>query len=81
MVAPTKVIGAAFAAVLARLEDAGAVLEPVRLPGEDLLGMFQVLWFAGAAARLRAVPESAHGAIDPGLPPRPAVRPGGLRAA
>ncbi len=62
-----KVIGAAFAAVLDRLEAAGAVLEPVRLPGEDLLGMFQVLWFAGAAARLRAVPESAHGAIDPGF--------------
>jgi aspartyl-tRNA(Asn)/glutamyl-tRNA(Gln) amidotransferase subunit A len=61
-------IAASFARALARLERAGAVLEPVVLPPEeDLLGLFHVHWFSGAAARLAMLPPSALAEIDPGL--------------
>jgi aspartyl-tRNA(Asn)/glutamyl-tRNA(Gln) amidotransferase subunit A len=61
-------IAAAFGRVLARLEQAGAVLEPVVLPPEeDLLGLFHLHWFSGAAARLAMLPASARADIDPGL--------------
>jgi amidase/aspartyl-tRNA(Asn)/glutamyl-tRNA(Gln) amidotransferase subunit A len=61
-------IAAAFARALKRLEQAGAVLEPVDLPPEeDLLGLFHLHWFSGAAARLGMLPPSARAEIDPGL--------------
>jgi aspartyl-tRNA(Asn)/glutamyl-tRNA(Gln) amidotransferase subunit A len=61
-------VAAAFARVLARLEQAGAVLESVDLPPEeDLLGLFHLHWFSGAAARLAMLPASAMADIDPGL--------------
>ena len=60
-------VAAQFTATLARLEGTGAVLVPVALPGEDLLGLFHTLWFAGAANRLRAVPEHERGELDEGL--------------
>ena len=61
-------IAAAFSRALARLEQAGAVLEPVVLPPEeDLLGLFHLHWFSGAAARLAMLPPSARAGIDPGL--------------
>ncbi len=61
------VISALFSQWQARLAGLGAVLEPVELPGEDLPGMFHVLWFSGAAARLRALPAAALPNLDPGL--------------
>ncbi len=61
-------VAAAFGRALARLEQAGAVLEPVVLPPEeDLLGLFHLHWFSGAAARLAMLPPSALADIDPGL--------------
>jgi aspartyl-tRNA(Asn)/glutamyl-tRNA(Gln) amidotransferase subunit A len=61
-------LAAAFARALARLEQAGAVLEPVRLPpDEDLLALFHLHWFTGAAARLAMLPPEALAAVDPGL--------------
>jgi len=61
-------IAAAFGRALARLEQAGAVLEPVMLPPEeDLIGLFHLHWFSGAAARLGMLPPSALADIDPGL--------------
>jgi aspartyl-tRNA(Asn)/glutamyl-tRNA(Gln) amidotransferase subunit A len=63
-----RAIAAAFGRALARLEQAGAVLEPVVLPPEeDLLGLFHLHWFSGAAARLAMLPPSALAEIDPGL--------------
>ena len=56
-----------FAAALGRLQGAGAVLTPVALPDEDLLALFHIHWFAGAANRLRAVPQGARVDIDPGF--------------
>ena len=60
-------VTAHFAATCRQLEAAGATLEPVRLPPGDWLALFHTLWFAGAAARLRGVPEAERAAMDPGL--------------
>jgi amidase/aspartyl-tRNA(Asn)/glutamyl-tRNA(Gln) amidotransferase subunit A len=61
-------LAAAFARALAALEQAGAVLEPVSLPPEeDLLGLFHLHWFSGAAARLAMLPRAALADVDPGL--------------
>jgi amidase/aspartyl-tRNA(Asn)/glutamyl-tRNA(Gln) amidotransferase subunit A len=49
------------------LEGQGAIIEPVALPGRDHLELFNILWFAGAAARLDAVAEDARAGIDPGF--------------
>jgi aspartyl-tRNA(Asn)/glutamyl-tRNA(Gln) amidotransferase subunit A len=57
-----------FAAACATLERAGANLRPIALPpDEDLLGLFQTLWFTGAAARLAGLPPGALAEVDPGL--------------
>ena len=61
-------IAAAFGRALTQLEQAGAVLEPAVLPPEeDLLGLFHLHWFSGAAARLAMLPPPARAEIDPGL--------------
>jgi aspartyl-tRNA(Asn)/glutamyl-tRNA(Gln) amidotransferase subunit A len=61
-------IAGAFKRALTRIEQAGVVLEPVSLPPEeDLLGLFHLHWFSGAAARLAMLPASAKAGIDPGL--------------
>jgi amidase/aspartyl-tRNA(Asn)/glutamyl-tRNA(Gln) amidotransferase subunit A len=60
-------IAAAFETALKRLEAAGAILELIALPAENLMETFETLWFSGAANRLRAVPETLHHLIDPGL--------------
>jgi len=57
----------AFDATLAALQSAGVTLLPVDLPAADLLAMFETLWFAGAAARLRAIPDHDRPLIEPGL--------------
>jgi aspartyl-tRNA(Asn)/glutamyl-tRNA(Gln) amidotransferase subunit A len=60
-------VRALFDRALARLAAAGAVLEEIVLPAADLPALFRTHWFAGAAARLAAVPAERHAAIDPGL--------------
>lgn len=47
---------------------AGAIVEPIRLPGQDsLLDMFYGHWHVGAAARLAGIDEHALARCDPGL--------------
>jgi aspartyl-tRNA(Asn)/glutamyl-tRNA(Gln) amidotransferase subunit A len=60
-------VAATFIAAQQTLEAAGAILEPITLPAEKLVEIFETLWFSGAANRLRGVPESLHHLIDPGL--------------
>jgi amidase/aspartyl-tRNA(Asn)/glutamyl-tRNA(Gln) amidotransferase subunit A len=60
-------VAAGFTAALRRLEGEGAILRPVALPAEDLLSLFHLHWFSGAANRLRAVPATARADIDPGF--------------
>ena len=52
---------------LGQLQDRGAIIAPIALPGSDLLELFHAHWFTGAAARLAMVPEAQHGKIDPGF--------------
>jgi amidase/aspartyl-tRNA(Asn)/glutamyl-tRNA(Gln) amidotransferase subunit A len=52
---------------MAQLADLGMEVTPFELPGRDLLELFHDHWFAGAAARLAAVPEEKRGKIDPGF--------------
>lgn len=54
-------------AAVARLEAAGAIVERITLPGENLLDLFHHHWFTGAAARLSAIPPDQRSAIDPGF--------------
>jgi len=65
--APEPDILAAFESFLQILEAAGVILEPVALPAEHLLETFETLWFAGAANRLRAIPDALHHLIDHAL--------------
>jgi amidase/aspartyl-tRNA(Asn)/glutamyl-tRNA(Gln) amidotransferase subunit A len=66
-VKPGPAVEAAFDAALEKLAAAGAIVEPITLPTENLMEIFETLWFTGAANRLRAVPDSLHQLIDPGL--------------
>jgi amidase/aspartyl-tRNA(Asn)/glutamyl-tRNA(Gln) amidotransferase subunit A len=60
-------IGAVFDAALDMLAAAGAVLEPLTLPGPDIQEIFEMLWFSGAANRLSGVAADELERIDPGL--------------
>lgn len=60
-------VAAIVATAIAKLEGIGAVVEPVELPGSDLLNLFHHHWFAGAAARLANIPEADRSGIDPGF--------------
>jgi len=60
-------VAALVDAAVARLVAAGAIVEPVSLPGGALLDLFHHHWFSGAAARLSAVPEAERESVDPGL--------------
>ena len=60
-------IGARIDAVADRIRAAGALVEPIEPPGEDLLSLFHHHWFSGAAMRLSMVPEDARAGIDPGF--------------
>jgi len=53
--------------VIARLATHGASVAPCALPDMDVSAIFQVLWFSGAAQRLRGVPKERHGEVDPGF--------------
>lgn len=54
-------------ATVAKLSAAGAIVEPVDLPADNLLDLFHHHWFTGAAARLSSIPEVDRKAIDPGF--------------
>lgn len=58
-------VAAAVAAAARLLEGAGATIEPVELPGEDLLDLFHRHWFVGAATRRAAIPAGSGEALDP----------------
>jgi aspartyl-tRNA(Asn)/glutamyl-tRNA(Gln) amidotransferase subunit A len=61
-------IAEAFARAVARLEAEGAIVTRIALPADpDLLDLFHLHWFSGAAARLAMLPEAALAGIDPGL--------------
>jgi amidase/aspartyl-tRNA(Asn)/glutamyl-tRNA(Gln) amidotransferase subunit A len=53
--------------VARRMESLGAIVETLALPGEDLLSVFNVLWFAGAAARVGQIAPDMRERVDPGL--------------
>jgi len=56
------------ASALQRIAAEGAEVTPVDLPKEDdLLGLFHLHWFTGAAARLVQVPEALRASLDPGF--------------
>lgn len=60
-------VAAAVDAVVAKIRAAGAVVEPIDLPGDNLLQLFHHHWFSGAAMRLSLIPENARAGIDPGF--------------
>lgn len=60
-------IGQAVASAAARIEAAGASVVPVRLPGEDLQGVFRAHWMTGAARRLAVIPAKMRAELDPGF--------------
>lgn len=60
-------IGRIVAARVRSLEKAGAIVEPVDLPGENLIELFHRHWFTGAAARLSSIPETQRRMIDAGF--------------
>ena len=49
------------------IADLGAEPVPLTLPLDGVFETFQVLWAAGAAQRLRAVPEDRRALVEPGL--------------
>ncbi|MGJ3699865.1 amidase [Variovorax sp. AFSI2.2] len=62
-----------------RIERAGARVEPVQLPRDDVLDIFKHHWLCGAAARIDSIPEQDRSCIDPGL--LEAARDGGKMTA
>ncbi len=60
-------VAAAVAKAAGRLENLGAHVEPIELPGEDLAGIFRTHWYAGAANRFAAVPAELAHLCDPGF--------------
>ncbi len=60
-------VAAIVDAAVSKLEAAGASVERITLPGENLLDLFHHHWFTGAAARLSAIPLDQRSAIDPGF--------------
>lgn len=52
---------------IAQLATHGMDIAPFELPADDLLRLFNDLWFIGAAARLSTVQERLLATVDPGL--------------
>jgi len=52
---------------LRHIEAKGASIEPIELPGENLLSLFHSHWFTGAATRLSMIPEAQWCNVDPGF--------------
>jgi amidase/aspartyl-tRNA(Asn)/glutamyl-tRNA(Gln) amidotransferase subunit A len=60
-------VRAAFEAALAKLSNAGARLERIVLPGENLWELFNAHWYPGAAARLASLPSDNLPLVEAGL--------------
>ncbi|MCW5237932.1 amidase [Verminephrobacter eiseniae] len=60
-------VGAAVEFAVSQLRAAGARVERVDLPGEDLHCMFQAHWFASAANRLAGISAAEQSGMDAGL--------------
>lgn len=58
---------AAVTKAASTVESLGAVVEPISLPGEDLLPLFNVIWFSGAAARVARIAPQERQRVDAGL--------------
>lgn len=58
---------AAVVRVAHLLEEAGAAVEPINLPGGNILATFNILWFAGAANRVSKIADKDRLQTDPGL--------------
>ena len=56
-----------FEATLVKLAAAGALLQPVTLPGENLWELFNAHWYPGAAARLALLPADKLPLVEAGL--------------
>ncbi len=61
-------VAARIDAVVDRLRAEGARIEPIDLPDhDDLFEIFTTHWYAGAAARVAALPPDRLDQVDPGL--------------
>lgn len=60
-------VSRAIALALDHLRAAGANIEAVPLPEEDLHAVFQAHWFAGAANRLSPIASARYSDMDEGL--------------
>jgi amidase/aspartyl-tRNA(Asn)/glutamyl-tRNA(Gln) amidotransferase subunit A len=60
-------VAAAVAKAVRLLENLGAHVDPIELPGEDLGETFRVHWYAAAANRFAAVPPDLVHLCDPGF--------------
>ena len=60
-------VAAAIEGSVHSLQRLGAAVEPIELPADDLLQIFDVHWQAGAAARAAQLPLEARANLDPGL--------------
>ena len=60
-------VAAACDDAVRRLESEAAIIEPLKLPVVDLLGVFNILWLSGAARRLRLIDPARLDLMDPGL--------------
>jgi aspartyl-tRNA(Asn)/glutamyl-tRNA(Gln) amidotransferase subunit A len=60
-------IAATVQGVVQQLEALGAIVEPITLPGTDVLETFNVLWYSGAAARIAPLSAEARVDVDPDL--------------
>ena len=54
-------------AVVSDLARLGANVQPVKLPGDDLLALFNAHWFVGAATRAAALSADERRRLDPSL--------------
>ncbi|RQV69634.1 amidase [Burkholderia cenocepacia] len=58
----------AIARAVADLEKAGASIEPFRMRSDfELLDIFSTLWYSGAAALVRSIPQSRVSELEPGF--------------
>jgi aspartyl-tRNA(Asn)/glutamyl-tRNA(Gln) amidotransferase subunit A len=60
-------IGAIVDATVLKLQQAGAVVEEVKLPPNELMSTFETLWFSSAASRLARFDPEQRAMMDPGL--------------
>ncbi|WP_080752130.1 amidase [Bradyrhizobium japonicum] len=60
-------VAASVAGSIRRIEERGAIIEPIELPAMDLLELFHIHWFSGAANRHFAAGDIPPELFDPGF--------------